>query len=222
MRHDLNELLQEVEQDRLKDQIFDMWQKWGNWILVGIAALIIGSAGWNIYQYAQTNHRTKIADQFESGRQALENKQEDKGKSILEKVATSNVVNYRAMARLALADFFVRNKRNDQAYQQFKLLEQDTAVRPFYRGLATLNRIRLDFDNKKDPKQLLSEIDTLMTSNAMLRLPALELKAFLLAQTKEYGKARDIFVEIAQSPQSDPQIRKRAHAMVRFITVKYF
>lgn len=219
MKHDYNELLEEIAQQHTKDRFLRFWNDFGNWILAVAAAVLVGAGGFNIYKYAQHQKQEQIANLFEKGRDALANNQEDEGKKILEDIASRNVPAYRAMARTALAEFFIKNKRPDPAYKQFKTLEQDMFVQPIYRGIAALNRIRMDHENKVDPKKLIAEIDALITQNQSVRLMALELKGFLLMQTKENLKARDVFVELAQSPQVDASTRKRLHAMIRLITL---
>jgi hypothetical protein len=217
MRHDYNELLEEVSQQHMKERLLDFWNNFGNWILAVVAAVLVGAGGFNIYQYAQHQKQEQISNLFEKGRDALANNQEDEGKRILEDIAGRNVPGYRAMARMALADFYMKNKRPEPAYKQFKALEQDMFVEPIYRGIGALNRIRIDYENKVDPKKLIAEIDSLVSQNQSIRLMALELKGFLLMQIKENIKARDVFVELAQSPQVDASTRKRLHAMIRLI-----
>lgn len=219
MKHDYNELLEEIAQQHTKDRLLNFWNNFGNWILAVAAAILVGAGGYNIYQYAQHQKQEQIANLFEKGRDALANNQEDEGKKILEDIAGRNIPGYRAMARTALAEFFMKNRRPDPAYKQFKALEQDMFVQPIYRGIAALNRIRMDYENKANPKKLIAEIDSLITQNQSIRLMALELKGFLLMQIKENTKARDVFVELAQSPQVDASTRKRLHAMIRLITL---
>lgn len=219
MRHDYNELLEEVSQQQTKERLLNIWNNFGNWILAVAASILVGAGGWNIYQYSQQKKQEQVANLFEKGRDALANNQEDEGKKILEDIAGRNVPAYRAMARMALAEFFLKNKRPDPAYKQFKALEQDMFVEAIYRGIGTLNRIRIDYENKVDPKKLVAEIDSLISKNQTIRLMALELKGFLLMQIKENIKARDVFVELAQSPQIDVSTRKRLHAMIRLIAL---
>lgn len=217
MRQDFNELLEEVTQQQTKERLLNFWNDFGNWILAVAAAVLVGTGGWNIYQYAQHKKQEQVSNLFEKGRDALANNQEDEGKKILEDIAGRNVPGYRAMARMALAEFFLKNRRPDPAYKQFQVLEKDMLIEPIYRGIAALNRIRIDCDNKIDPKKLIAEVDSLVNQNPSIRLLALELKGFLLMQIKEDIKARDVFVELAQSPQVDVSTRKRLHAMIRMI-----
>jgi|GEM_PF-6938303 len=219
MRYDYKELLEEVSQEHTREKFLNFWNNFGNWILAIAAAVLVGAGGFNIYQYAQHQKLEQISGLFEKGREALANNQEDEGKKILEDIAKNSIPSYRAMSRMALAEFFLRNKRPDPAYKQFKALEADMIVSPIYRGIGTLNRIRIDYENKIDPKKLIAEIDSLMTKNRTIRLLALELKGFLLVQIKENLKARDVFVELAQSPQVDASTRKRLHAMIRMIAL---
>ena len=219
MRHDYKELLEEVSQEQTREKLLHFWNNFGNWILAAAAALLVGTGGYNIYQYAQHQKQEQIADLFEKGRDALANNQEDEGKKILEGIANRDLPSYRAMSRMALADFFLKNKLPDPAYKQFKALELDMMIDPIYRGIGTLNRVRIDYENKVDPKQLIAEVDSLITKNPSIRLLALELKGFLLMQAKENIKARDVFVELAQSPQIDISTRKRLHAMIRMIAL---
>lgn len=219
MRHDYNELLEEVSQQQTKERLLNFWNDFGNWILAIAAALLVGTGGWNIYQYAQQQKQEQIANLFEKGREALANNQEDEGKRILEDIATRKVPAYKAMARMALAEFFLKNKRPDPSYTQFQALEKDMYIEPIYRGIGALNRIRIDYENKVDPKKLIAEIDSLINQNQSIRLMALELKGFLLMKIKENIKARDVFVELAQSPQVDVSTRKRLHAMIRMIAL---
>jgi hypothetical protein len=219
MRQDLNELLEEVAQQQTKARLLKFWDDFGNWILALVAAALVGVGGFNIYQYAQHQKQEQVAHLFEKGRDALANNQEDEGKKILEDIAGRNAPGYRAMARMALAEFFLKNKRPDPAYKQFQALEKDMFIEPIYRGIGGLNRIRIDYENKTDPKKLIAEIDSLVSQNPSIRLMALELKGFLLMQIKENIKARDVFVELAQSPQVDVSTRKRLHAMIRMIAL---
>ena len=220
MRHDYKELMEEVSQEQTREKLLYFWNNFGNWILAIAAAILVGTGGFNIYQYAQHQKLEKVSGLFEKAREALANNQEDEGKKILEEIAAGSIKSYRAMSRTVLADFFMKNKRPDPAYQQFQALEKDTVVEPIYSGIGALNRIRLDYENKVDPKRLIAEIDSLITKNQTIRLLALELKGFLLVQIKENIKARDVFVELAQSPQVDASTRKRLHAMIRLITLK--
>ncbi len=217
MRHDYNELLEEISQQQTKDYLANIWHKYGNWILIGAATLLVSTGSYNIYKYAQQQKIEGIAELFSKGCEALATNQEDEGKRILESLAKRNVSSYRAMARLVLADFFIRNKRTSPAREQFSALEKDTSTDLMYRGIGAINRIRIDYDNKVDPKKLIAEIDMLITQNQTIRPLGLELKGFLLMQIQEKVKAREVFVKLAQSPQIDPAMRKRLHAMIRMI-----
>ena len=221
MRGDFNELIAEMEQQKTRDRLLHIWNNWGNWIFAFIGALLVGTASWNIYEYSINQKRMRYSDLYEKGRLALHEKKEQEGLEVLEGIAKYGVANYRAMARMAMAEYFLANDKSDKAYEEFKKLETDSVIKPFYRGLAHLNRIKLDIENGVDKPKVLTELDTLMIQNPDLRLIIMELKGFLLTEIGEYKQARDMFVEIAQSQQTDPNTRKRAYSMIRLISAQH-
>lgn len=217
MRGDFNELMEEIESNRHIERILDFWKRYSTWILGIVIGLLFFVAVHSIYNNHQQHLKMYYSDLFEEGRLLIKQSKEKEGIEKLENVSKCKFSNYATISKFELAQYYLKKNKIDEARNLLKQISQGKGINPFFSTVAKMNLINLSTE-KLDEKA--NKIETFKDSVPELTPLCLELKAYLLFKNGDLNKARDTFMQIIQSENSDINSKERAQLMIRLISIK--
>ena len=210
------DLLQEVKEDIRQEQLLKLWRKYGTWIIIGIAVILMGTAatiGWQQWSDKKQQEHARLF--LEALRLEQEGTFPDAQKKYEELTHTSGGFAMLAGFRLASLETKIAGHPNIEGVSaRLKWIETATQVSKEYRDLATLLRMCLLVDSVP-ASTLLQELEPLAKTDGPWRVMALELKGLLLQQDGQTQLAAAIFTELASRSGLPPALDSRIRAFAQ-------
>jgi hypothetical protein len=207
----LSDIFREVEEDVRREKLEKFWKAYGDYVIALAAVIVIGIAGFELWQRYEASQRDKASIAF-SAAQRITNPQAAAG-AFAEIVKTAPK-GYRLLAQLEQASSMLAAGQRETAIALFQeIAEKDNgptgAVARLREGWA-----RSDTASRADLETLLAPLR--VPSNAW-KLMADEILAYSDYHNNQIPKAAEEFNALANEPNSPPQLRTRAHAMAAFL-----
>jgi hypothetical protein len=210
----VTDIFREIEEDVRRDQLEKLWKRYGDYIIAGAAALVIGIAGYKLWQYYETKQTLKASNAYIAAMQLSEGANNAQAALTFAQIAKSAPGGYAETARLAQADTLAVSGKPDDAVALYKsIAEKDK------NEIGALARIRaawIQADNASctDQQTLLAPIDGASSS---WRYMAGEILAYCDFRDGRAKKAEDEFAGLARQSEAPSTLRQRAAAMAALI-----
>ncbi len=223
MSNNFDQFIQEVESDLRQEKFEHLWKKYGKSISIGFAVIIGLSVAFNLWQHYQTKQRDIISQQFVSAQTLMFNKNIGDALSAMEGISKTSHHTYSTLAKFNMASILrmeTGHKNLSKAEEIYKDLMNDSSVDNMFRELAIVLYVSLRLDSLKNDsedefKKLLKSIEPCLKDAAPYRHLALELKGMIELRQKNYDKATETFVAIAQDEKSPKDLRLRAQVITQ-------
>lgn len=214
MTHD--NLFQEVQEDLERQRIEDLWKRYGGWVILGAAALVLGVAGYNLW----TGH-TELKHQHATGDLAaiIEGVKTDDAKQIEQLQIFANLNHGQAQATLAeLHAAALAAKQDDKApaIKMYDAVAADAKADHAFRQLADLMSVELQLGSG-DAAGLQTRLQPLMGAAEPWRYSAMELSGYLALRTGDKAKAKQMFTDLAEDASAPKSLSARAADMLRLL-----
>lgn len=204
--------LREVDENLRRDQVADLWRRYGRIAIAALVAALAVLAGvlwWN-------SHRASVAGQEGEQMQAAF---DDIAKgnlatadASLAKLATSRVGGYRAAALLSQAAVAVERKDDRSAIAKLAAVAGDTGLAQPYRDVALVKQTALEFDTLT-PQTVIARLQPLAVAESAFFGSAGEMVAISYLRLNRRAHAGSLFAAIAKQPSVPATIRQRAVQM---------
>lgn len=223
MSNNFDQFIQEVESDLRQEKFEHLWKKYGKSISVGLAVIIGLSVAFNLWQHYQTKQRDIISQQFVSAQTLMFNKNIGDALSAMEGISKTSHRTYSTLAKFNMASILrmeTGHKNLNKAEEIYKDLMGDSSVDHMFRELATILYVSLRLDGLKSDhedefQKLLKLIAPCLKDAAPYHHLALELKGIIELRQKNYERATETFVAIAQDEKSPKDLRLRAQVITQ-------
>ncbi|MFN9000700.1 MAG: tetratricopeptide repeat protein [Holosporales bacterium] len=207
-----NEFFQEVTEDVRRDQLLQLWQKWGNVLIGSVVFILLSASGFVWWQHQQEN---KLLARTASFEKALEEVQAGNSERAIELFRSLSASHHDGLAVLAMLEqAAVPGVSFGERISLYDQITQNTSYPTVFRELATLLAVSLQVQDG-DPKTLLNTIEPLARGNGAWRASAQELKALLLVRSGAVDQARALFNALAEDEAATQGIRARATAFAQ-------
>jgi hypothetical protein len=201
----------EVETD-LRDEHFQkLWERSRNWIFAGLAAFILGVAGYQYLDRVQADRLTAQANAFVRAVDGLNAGNTETALADLAAVAEQGG-NYGALAKLRRATVHLQQGSTADAIAIYRGLSEDFTLDPSFNDLATLLWALHGLDTE-DPATLEEALMPLTSPNNAYGYSALELMALLAARQGDIPEALDILADLLADQNTPGAIRSRAEEL---------
>lgn len=205
------EVDEEMEQERLNQ----MWQKYRGWIIGGVAAILLLTAGTQIYRSWWQQVRLEESDIYEQSVLLANNKKYDEAQKGLEQLAASAHTGYKALAQLQLADVFMQQNKTDEAFKIWKeMIDKTSSKDPFYHVAVlsyTGNQI-----GSADPKEMLTLLDKSLNHPQFQGL-ATEIAVQFLIQQKQPNLAKELIQKALKNPALSKENKARLNTLLLIV-----
>lgn len=219
MSEQYNELQAEIDEQKRKEKWRKIWNKFSIYI-IGLSVIILFGAAIFTWQQSRAHKQALLySDMYENARSSLNKGEIGVAVQQLQEIAKNAPINYKTMARFLLIEYYASMNNNEKITEIFQNIIQDKKTPIFYKELAQINFIRFQIDQENPTKEKLKTFLTTLSTlqNSQIKKLALEIEGFIYYQLKEFTKSRETYIQLAQIPDIDPEMRNRAQAMVRLI-----
>jgi hypothetical protein len=207
----LSDIFREVEEDVRREKLEKFWKAYGDYVIALVAVIVIGIAGFELWQRYEATQRDKASVAFATAQRITDPKQSAVAFADLAKTAPKG---YRLLARLEQAHGMLVSGQKDGAIALYKeIADEDKG------GIGAVARLRAGWAMADTTSR--AELETFLAplrdpSSAWKQL-ADEILAYSDYHNNLGSKAEAEFTALANDANSPQALRTRAHAMSAFL-----
>jgi hypothetical protein len=207
----LSDIFREVEEDVRREKLEKFWKAYGDYVIALAALIIIGIAGFELWQRYEASQRDKASVAFSAAQRISDPKAAAVAFADLAKTAPKG---YALLARLEQAHSLLATGQTREALAIYKQIADEDKS-----GAGAVARLRegwalADTSSRADLETLLAPLR--QPSGAWAQL-ADEILAYSDYRNNQMTKATDEFNALANDTNSPQQLRVRARAMAAFL-----
>jgi hypothetical protein len=210
----VSDIFQEVEEDVRKERLEKWWKKYGDYVIAGVSVVVIGVAGWKLYQHYQEQQRQKASSEYLSAVQMSGAGQNDLAAQAFAQIAKKAPHGYALVAEMAQADELLASGKTGEAVAIYmKLAAKENS------GLGDVARIRAAWAQADtlSTQELHTLLAPLNDGKSSWRFMAQEILAYRDFRDGKPKEALKDFQTLASATETPSTIRQRATAMVTLI-----
>jgi hypothetical protein len=204
----LTDIFREIDEELRYDKLLRVWRRHRIAIIVAIAGLILGTAGyvgWKDYSEKQALAR---AQAFQVALDLVAQPDDATALAALDRV-TEGSDGYAALARLQKAAVEMRSGNTAGAIAIYDALAADSSIEKTFRDLATL-LLALNALDTGEPDELIARLAPLTADANAWRYSAREVTALLRLRKGDTSGARELLTALSADSAAPQGVRSRA------------
>ncbi|WP_075217959.1 tetratricopeptide repeat protein [Mongoliimonas terrestris] len=201
------DIFDEVGEDLRREQMKRIWQRYGV-LIIGVAVLIVvGVAGWRIYEHYATTRAAEAGDAFLATLKATEGNPAEASQRLLA-FAAEAPTGYAVLARFRAASEKAAAGETAGAIAAFETISTEGAVPADLKDLARVRAAMLALDTEELPA-IKARLEPLAAPENPWRTIATELLAVAALKAGDYAEARTRVESVASDPSLPGDVRNR-------------
>jgi len=209
-------LLREVEEELRKERLANLWQKYGTFLLAGVALLVAGVGGWKYWQNKQTVAAQTAGMTYQSAMKTLANGKTEDALKAFDSLAKGGQDGYQALATLQAAGAHLKQGKTSEAKAAFEKVAADPTADSVIKDYATLQAVALNI-GEADLSDVQNRLNPLKGQNSPWRANANELIALAAFHGKKYDVAKQNLRAIVADPKAAQGTIQRANTLLASI-----
>jgi hypothetical protein len=209
----LSDIFQEVEEEVRRERLEKIWKEYGDYIVAGVALIVIAIAGFELWQRYELNQQQKASIEYD---QATQLAATDPASAIpkLEELSKTAPPGYALLARFTEADALLANGERDKAIDIFKSISSD---RNEIIGNAARLRAAWAIVESAPRETIAGLVQPLNDPGSAWRFMAREVLAYADYRSREFDTAGREYQALADDGKAPSTVRVRAKAMASLI-----
>jgi hypothetical protein len=203
--------LREVDEAYRQDELARFWKRYGRWIAVLVALLLLGLGGWLLWQGEQQKQRDATAEDFAQALDKLEG-----GDSVAAVEELGEIEGrggtYAALATLIQAAVATQGGETDRALGAYRSVGENSRAPQPLRDVASFKALRLEFDNLA-PSDILARVQPWLEGDNPWGAAAAEMAALAHLKAGAPDQAGPLFLRVAGDTRAPVSMRLRAEQM---------
>lgn len=130
------DIFDELEEDLKEQKIYDLWHKWGNWIIGAALLIVIGAAGVPVWKYYHHSIKTDESSRYSSALALAQKGQNQDAQKIFEELSANGKTGYAQLAALQLAALNQNSASVDGALKIYQDLDLKNPSNLSFSGLS--------------------------------------------------------------------------------------
>jgi hypothetical protein len=208
-------IFREVDEDLRREKMTALLDKYGVYMLIGAAIIIVIVGGYNAYSWWSVKRAGENGAAYVQAAQLAEEKKSPEALEAFSKFAAQTSGGYRTLAELEVAALHAQEGRKAEAVAAYDKIAQSGAD-PMLRDFARVQAATLRLDDA-DRAEIVRRLDGLNTDNNPWRYSARELLGLAAFRSGDTGESEKMFNQILGDPGAPAEIRRRAEAMLALI-----
>jgi len=210
----VSDIFREVEEDVRRERLEKWWKKYGDYVIAGVSVVVIGVAGYKLWQHYTEQQRLKASSEYQSAIQLGQSGQYAVAEQAFARIAKHAPSGYVAVAELARADSLVASGKTAEGIALYMKIAGNNEG-----GLGDVARVRAawteaDSLSAEELRTLLAPVNT---PDSSWRYMAREILAYRDYRDGRLQQAQDAFASLAATADAPAGVRQRAKAMATFI-----
>lgn len=210
----MSDIFREVEEEVRRERYAKLWKQYGDYVIAAIAILVIGVAGYKLWQYYDQKQRVKASNQYEAAQELVAAQSYDKAAAAFGRLSKDAPSGYASLARLQEADALLAAGKNAQALSVYKKIANDSDTMLANTARLRAGWIMVENTPKKDLETFLAP---LTDPTSAWHSAAREILAFADYKAGDMKGALIQYQNLSKDMAAPGSLRQRADAMAAFI-----
>jgi hypothetical protein len=211
----VTDIFSEVEEDVRRERLEKLWKEYSDYIIAGVAFVIIGVAGWQLWHVYEQREALKASQEFMAAEQLLDSGQNAAAAQAYGHLAATAPSGYAMVSRLQEAGALAASGRQDDSLKLYR--EIASGSDPI---LSAVARIRIAWQTVETAPaaQIQQTLGPLMDPTNAWNPMAREILAYADYRSGDAKDALTEYKKLATDKNVDGTLSQRASAMVAFLT----
>ena len=218
MAEENDALFKEIDEELRQDKANEVWKAYGNYIIGGALALILGVAGFQAWQSYDTNQRMARGKSFDAALVLSSGNKTDEALVAFGKIAEGNNDGYAQLARFREAGLLAAKSDYAGSAAVYKSLSEDDGLDQQYRDLAVVLGALQELNSPGGDTSLTDRLESLVAATNPWRHSAREALGIAALKNGDKTKAREQFKAIADDATTPQGLAQRAGEMLKTIS----
>jgi hypothetical protein len=210
----VSDIFREVEEDVRRERLEKLWKQYGDYIIAAVSVIVIGVAGYKLWQHYDQQQRLKASTEYQAAMQLSDGGSNTRAAQAFAQIAKHAPSGYAALAQLSQADAMLASGNISGAVSLYM-----TVAKKDNGGLGDLARIRAAWAQAEtlsvdDLQKLLAP---LLDSKSSWQYMAREIMAYRDFHDGRLMQAQSAYDLLAVSSDAPAGLRQRARAMATLI-----
>ena len=201
--------VREVDENLRRDQLRDMAQAYGKWIITAVVLFLAAIGGYLYWQHRQDQQAIANSEAMSAALDKVGSGNVNGAVADLIPLSESSNDVTRATALLGRASLAIQQSDRKTASDLYKQVAADDGLPQPFRDLATVRGTMVDFDAMK-PDEVIARLKPLVEAGKPFFGTAGELTAMAMLAKGDRAGAGQLFAKIAADRQVPETIRNRA------------
>ncbi len=204
----MSDVFREVDEEVRREQAAKLWRVYGKYIIVAVAAVVIGiggKVGWEKYRLSQ---RVAESARFDAAVEMLTSGDAEAAAREFAALAADAGDGYALLARLREAQALIAAGKKEEAVAALDQLAADEGADQATRDLAALLAALQVMDNAA-AEEIDRRLAPLVAEGSVWRANAREIQGLVALRRGERAEARKIFSALADKTDAPPALRRR-------------
>ncbi len=204
--------LREVDEELRRDELANVWRRYGRWLVVAVLAGLAAFGGWLYWQHYQQQRRSTDGEKLLAAYDQLAANKDAQAAPTLTDLAASGSPGYRAVAKFSQADVLLKKNDLKAAAAKFAEVAADPSIAQPFRDLALIRQTTAEYDSLK-PQVVVERLRLLAQKGNPWFGSAGELVGAAYLQMNRRELARTLFSQMSTDDGVPESIRQRAVQM---------
>jgi hypothetical protein len=210
------DLFREVEQDMRREQMAQLWRRYGVYIIATALVIVLGVGGYQGWTWWQSSRAASDGTAFVEASTLERAGQPDEAVQKFSALAEDGTGSYSALSQLRLAAIEAAKGETEAAVAAYDNVAARTDD-PMLRGFARVQAATLLVDTVP-PGEIETRIGDMLDGASAWRNSARELLALAFFRADDNEQARGLYQELLSDPETPGPMRQRAQVMLELMT----
>lgn len=204
--------LREVDEELRRDELANVWRRYGRWLVVAVLAGLAAFGGWLYWQHYQQQRSSADGEKLLAAYDQLAANKDAQAAPALADLAASRSPGYRAVAKFSQADVLLKKNDLKGAAARFAEIAADKSIAQPFRDLALIRQTTAEYDSLK-PQVVVERLRLLAQKGNPWFGSAGELVGAAYLQMNRRELAHTLFTQMSTDEGVPESIRQRAVQM---------
>jgi len=205
----LSDFLREVDEDYRRDQLINLWKRFGPWMIGAAIATVVAVAGFKAWDAYVSKERQARAEIYETAVNAVNEGRMNEAFANLIELQDAGGEGYATLARFAQAKLLLLEDKIGEAVVLYESVKTDSSAPEVFRDYATYLSAAAQFD-MLSADEMQERLTLLIQTEGSWSALSNELLAMSYLRESREDQAREILNVLSVDPTAPPGVAARA------------
>ena len=212
-------LLREVIDDVKNEQLQQMWNKYGLYIIIGIALILTATISFETIKSWREKKHQELSNAYSIALSLHNQGRLDESIDLYNSLAARNFGIYDDLAKMQIANVYFEQGKNNDAVKVLELMINSSDTVDQMKKIATLKLISYKLDNSASAEEIANLVASISDDEEASDI-AKEMLAMLYVRENDMTKAKEEYQKIIASGSAPETLKSRALDMMDLLAEK--